>query len=58
MKAKYDGRLDVKIFTIDSKEALAYQFRSSTHVLFEKESVPIDIATDKDKMDAFLSSKL
>lgn len=58
MKAKFGDRLDLKIYTTDSAEALPYQFRSSTNVLFEKEYVPIDIATDIHKMDAFLSSKL
>lgn len=50
--------LEVKIHTMDSPEALPYLFRSSTHVLLDKEAVPIDIATDKEKMNAFLSSKL
>jgi len=58
MKEKYGERLDVKIYTIDSKEAEPYQFRSSTNVLFEKELVPVDIATDRNKMDYYLSSKL
>lgn len=55
---KFGERLDVKIYTMDSKEAEPYQFRSSTNVLFEKVLVPIDIATDRNKMDSFLSSKL
>jgi hypothetical protein len=58
MKEKYGQRLDVKIYTIDSKEAEPYQFKSSTNVLFEKTLVPIDIAIDENKMDNFLSSKL
>ncbi len=58
MKKKYGDRLEVQIYTTDSKEAEPYHFRSSTNVLFEKELVPVDIATDRDKMDAFLSSKL
>lgn len=57
MKEKYGDRLDVKIYTTDSVEAIPYQFRSSTNVLFEKEFVPVDVATDKGRMDAFLSSK-
>lgn len=57
MKEKYDGKLDVKIFTTDSKEAEPYNFMSSTNVLFEKELVQVNVATDKNKMDAFLSSK-
>ncbi|MDX9745182.1 MAG: hypothetical protein RBU31_01410 [Syntrophales bacterium] len=58
MKRKYGERLELKIYTTDSKEAEPYDFRSSTNVLFEKEFVSVDIATDRDKMDAFLSSKL
>jgi len=58
MKEKYGKRLDVKIYTIDSKEAEPYQFKSSTNVLFEKALVPLDIAIYRNKMDNFLSSKL
>ena len=58
MKAKYADRLDLRIYTIDWKEAEPYHFRSSTNVIFEEEYVPVDIATDRSKMDAFLFSKL
>jgi hypothetical protein len=58
MKEKYGDRLELKIYTTDSLEAMPYKFRSATNVLFEKKLVPIDIATDKNKMNAFLSSKL
>jgi len=58
MKKKYGDKLDLKIYTTDSKEAEPYHFRSSTNVLFENEHVPVDIATDRKKMDDFLSSKL
>jgi len=58
MKAKYGDRLELKIYTTDSKEAEPYHFKSSTNVLFEKEFVPVDIATDKNKMEVFLLSKL
>ena len=58
MKEKFGNQLELKIYTTDSAEALPYQFRSSTNVLFEKEHVPIDIATDIHKMENFLSSKL
>lgn len=58
MKEKYGDRLNVRIYTTDSKEAEPYHFRSSTNVLFEKELVPVDIATDRGKMDAFLSTKV
>jgi len=58
MKKKYGNRLEVRIYTTDSKEAEPYHFKSSTNVLFEKALVPIDIAIDKNKMDNFLSPKL
>ena len=58
MKEKYGDSLELQIYTTDSKEAEAYHFKSSTNVLFEKEFVPVDIATDRDKMEDFLSSKL
>lgn len=58
MKTKFKDKLDVKIYTMDSAEALPYNFRSSTNVIFEKETVPIDIATDSCKMDDFLDSRL
>ena len=58
MKAKYGDRLELRIYTTDSKEAEPYHFKSSTNVLFEKEFVPVDIATDRNRMDAFILSKL
>ena len=58
MKEKYGDRLELRIYTTDSMEAMPYKFRSATNVLFEKALVPIDIATDNNKMDVFLSSKL
>ncbi|KFO66470.1 hypothetical protein ER57_17310 [Smithella sp. SCADC] len=58
MKKKYGDRIELKIYTTDSKEAEPYHFRSSTNVLFEKEFVPVDVATNRDRMDAFLSLKL
>jgi hypothetical protein len=58
MKAKYGDRIELKIYTTDSKEAMPYGFRSSTNVLFNNEHVPVDIATDRKKMEDFLSSRL
>lgn len=58
MKEKFGDKLDVKINTTDSVEALQYNFRSSTNVLLENEHVHVDIATDANKMHAFLSSRL
>jgi hypothetical protein len=58
MKEKCGSSLELSIYTTDSEQAKEYNFKSSTNVLFEKESVPADIAIDKQKMDAFLSRKL
>jgi hypothetical protein len=58
MKEKYGEKLELHIYTTDSEEAKKYQFKSSTNVFFENELVTIDIATDKDKMDNFLTQKL
>ena len=58
MKKKYGKKLDLKIHTIDSEEAKPYKFKSSTNVFFQKESVPIDMATDSKHMAAFLSERL
>ncbi|HPL68444.1 MAG TPA: hypothetical protein PLG94_18050 [Smithellaceae bacterium] len=58
MKEIFFEKLHLKIHTTDSPEALPYNFRSSTNVLLEKEFVPVDIATDADKMSLYLSSRL
>lgn len=60
MKEKFDGKLDVKIYTMNSEEAQAYalEFKGSTNVLFNKEWVPLGVATDKSQMETFLSGKL
>ena len=58
MKKKYGSSLEVKLYTTDSEEAKEYKFKSSTNVLFDRELLPVEIATDRQKMDAFLSRKL
>ena len=58
MKIKYGEKLDLKIYTTDSEEAKPINFKSSTNLLFQNESVPIDIATDSQKMNVFLAGKL
>ena len=58
MKTRYGDSLDLRIYTTDSAQALPYNFRSSTNVIFEKEHVPVDIATHADKMAAFLDARL
>ncbi len=58
MEEKYGEQLKLNVYTTDSEEAKKYQFKSSTNVIFENELVPMDIATDKDKMDIFLAGKI
>jgi hypothetical protein len=58
MKDKYGNSLELRIYTTDSKEAEPHHFKGSTNVLFEEEFVPVDIATDINKIDAFISLKL
>jgi len=58
MKKKYGNKLELKIHTTDSPEAMHHNFKSSTNFIFQKEFIPIEIATDSKKMDVFLSQKL
>jgi len=58
MKKKYGEKLELRIYTTGSEEAKPFDFKSSTNVLFKRQPVPIDIATDSQKMDVFLSGKL
>jgi hypothetical protein len=60
MKEKFDGKLNVKIYTLDSEEAKPYalEFKGSTNVLLNNEWVPLNIAIEAGKMEAFLSPHL
>jgi len=58
MKKKCGEKLELKIYPIDSEETKPFNFKSSTNVLFQNESVPSDIATDSKKRDVFLSGRL
>jgi hypothetical protein len=58
MKKKYGDKLELKIYLTDSEEAKPYNFKSSTNVLFQKVLLPIEVATDSNKMEVFLSQKL
>lgn len=55
---KFDERLNVQIHTIDSEAAKGYTFKSSTNVLLDNEWLPLDVATDKAKMEQFLTRQL
>lgn len=60
MKEKFAGRLDVKIYTMDSEEAKPYAlvFKGSTNVLFNNEWVPLSVAMETSKMEEFLAQQL
>jgi hypothetical protein len=58
MREKFGHKLNVQIHTIDSEAAKGYTFKSSTNVLFDNEWLPLDMATDKTKMEQFLNRKL
>ncbi len=58
MKATFDGKLDVEIYTLDSEEAKGRVFMSSTNVLLDDRPVPLDIALDSGKMKTFLDEQL
>ena len=58
MKEKYGDALEVEIYTTDSMQAMKYNFRSSTNVLFNDDMIPVDIAVDQGKMEKFLSENM
>ncbi len=58
MKNRFGEKITLNIYTTDSSEALQYKFKSSTNVLFEGDSVPLDTALDIKKMEIFLLGKL
>ena len=58
MQEKFGAALDYKCFTTDSEEAKGYAFKSSTNVLFDNEWIPLEVATDHNRMETFLSQKL
>jgi hypothetical protein len=60
MKEKFAGKLDVKIYTLDSEEAKPYvlEFKGSTNVLLNNEWVPLNVAIETSKMEEFLAQNL
>ncbi len=58
MKEVFGDKLELHIYTTDSPEALKYNFRSSTNVLFEGELLPLPTALDAGKLQEFLTEKL
>jgi hypothetical protein len=58
MKGIFGEKLELKAFTTDSEEAKGYEFKSATNVLFNNEWVPLEVATDKDGMQHYLSQRI
>ena len=46
------------IHLVDSEEAAEYELRGSTTVFINDEWVPLDVATNADKMEAYLANML
>ncbi len=60
MKEHFGERLELKIYTLDTPEARPYilEFRGSTNVRLDNEWVPLDVAIDRERMEAFLAAHL
>ena len=58
MKNIFGEKLNLEIYTTDSKEALKHNFRSATNVLFDGDLIPLEIALDQQKMKGFLSERI
>ena len=58
MKQIFGEKLELNIYTTDSKEAQKYNFRSSTNVLLDQELVPLEVSTDKNKMKDYILNNL
>ena len=58
MKDFYGEKLELSIYTNDSKEAQKYSFKSSTNVLIDQEVISLDIATDYNKMKDYISQRI
>lgn len=55
MKDRFGERIDLAIHLVDSEEAAKYELRASTSVFIDGELVPLDVATNADKMEAYLA---
>ena len=58
MREKFGEALDLRIFANDCEEAKAYRIKASTTVLLDKEWVPLEVATSKDKMEEVLKERV
>lgn len=58
MKEKYGDKIDLKIYLSHSEEAQKYKLKSAASALVDEELIPLDVATDKDRMNNFLSEKM
>ena len=50
--------MDLAIHLVDSEEAAKYEFRGSTTVFVNDEWVPLDVATNADRMEAYLANMM
>ncbi len=56
MQEQFGPKLDLEIHTVNSPAAATYSLKGSTNVFVNEEWVGLDIATDKEKMQEYLSN--
>jgi hypothetical protein len=56
MQERFKDQLDLHIHTTDSPEAATYSLKGSTNLFVNQEWVPLDVATSKEKMEAYLNA--
>jgi hypothetical protein len=55
MKERFGEQIDLEIHLVDSEEAAKYELRGATTVYINNEWVSLDVATNADKMEAYLA---
>lgn len=58
MQERFKEQLDLHVYTTDSPEAAAYALKGSTNIFVNQQWVPLDVATSKEKMEAYLAAVL
>lgn len=58
MQEKFGERIALKIYLAGSPEAAHYPLRGATNLFVNGEWVALDVATDKEKMTAYLEGFL
>ena len=56
MQEQFGPKLDLEIHTVNAPAAANYSLKGSTNVFVNEEWVALDIATDKEKMQEYLSN--